>query len=64
MKEQWVLNKVNAMIIWAAQCASPQSDQGLKCPLTESLDTTEYIMDSKCSDDTVEPRYLEFQGTH
>ena len=32
-------------------CASAQSDQGLHCPLTESLDTIR--MESKAPDDTL-----------
>ena len=34
-------------------CASAQSDQGLHCPLTKSLDTTECIMERKGPEDTL-----------
>ena len=37
-------------------CASAQSDQGFRCPLTESLDTIEYIDVVKCLDETLRMR--------
>ena len=33
-------------------CASVQSDQGLHCPLTESMATRECKNGDKCTDDT------------
>ena len=33
-------------------CASAQSDQGLRCPLKDSLDTTKCINGEKCPDET------------
>ena len=30
-----------------SDCADAQSDQGLRCPLTESLDTTEYMTEKQ-----------------
>ena len=34
-------------------CACAQSDQGLRCPLTESLDTTECFNEEQCPDETL-----------
>ena len=52
-----------------SDCASAQSDQDLPCPLTESLDTTEFLMESKGPDETfqqaqddVKPHFVHAQG--
>ena len=39
-------------------CASAQSDQGLRCPLPESLDTIECIKETKDLDDTLRMRKM------
>ena len=39
-------------------CVSAQSDQGLHCPLTESLNTSKWMMERKSSDDTLRVRRI------
>ena len=36
-----------------SDCASAQSDQGLRCPLTESFDSINVSVESKCLNETV-----------